>query len=274
MALMYHYCSPQTFQQIIEKKKLWLSSINNLNDSAEGKWFENSLIKVLRSNEGEFGKEWCDLVLGVYSDCNVPRYITCFSMNSDSLSQWRAYAEDGTGVAIGFDEDLFDLNYINGHKGYESGSDTVICDVLYKDANDIELELYNFIKSMRHMVTNSNAFASTIASRFMNMATKYKNPAFSEEKEKRLICTPYFIGSCDGEMTILSRVREPIGEMKHRISSGYLTTYYELDFSKMDCVCEIILGPKNKFHDHDLTLFLKSNALSKVKFTRSAATYR
>ena len=30
-------------------------------------------------------------------------YISCFSKKPDLLSQWRAYAEDGTGVSIGFD---------------------------------------------------------------------------------------------------------------------------------------------------------------------------
>jgi hypothetical protein len=30
-------------------------------------------------------------------------FLTCFSENGDLLSQWRAYGNNGDGVAIGFD---------------------------------------------------------------------------------------------------------------------------------------------------------------------------
>lgn len=33
---------------------------------------------------------------------DISRYICCFSENGDILSQWRAYADDGKGLAIGF----------------------------------------------------------------------------------------------------------------------------------------------------------------------------
>ena len=33
-------------------------------------------------------------------------YVTCFSYQNDLLSQWRGYADDGRGAAIGFDLDV------------------------------------------------------------------------------------------------------------------------------------------------------------------------
>ena len=33
-------------------------------------------------------------------------YVTCFSYQDDLLSQWRGYADDGRGAAIGFDLDV------------------------------------------------------------------------------------------------------------------------------------------------------------------------
>lgn len=38
--------------------------------------------------------------LGAY-----PEYVVCFSKDSDSVSQWISYADDGQGLALGFDED-------------------------------------------------------------------------------------------------------------------------------------------------------------------------
>ena len=54
----------------------------------------------------------------------IKRYICCFSGDGDLLSQWRAYADDGKGISIGFKKsgikeflkgievELFDIEYI------------------------------------------------------------------------------------------------------------------------------------------------------------------
>lgn len=107
MSLIYHYCSPYTFQQIIEKKCLWLSATNNMNDFAEGGWVTNALNNVIHRVTNEKNKEWIEHLLFQYNSANTPKYVACFSKDGDILSQWRAYAQNGEGVSIGFHQESF-----------------------------------------------------------------------------------------------------------------------------------------------------------------------
>ena len=51
---------------------------------------------------------------GVYSNFSMKTFWFCFSESKDKLSQWRGYAQDGKGIAIGFNKDVLEeLNQIS-----------------------------------------------------------------------------------------------------------------------------------------------------------------
>lgn len=123
MGNIYHYCSLETFVQIIRNKALRLSELDKTNDYMEKKWGINFLYRVLRDELQGRGitmdlKEnyWYSenahnhleqLENDIKSFLNHQTLIACFSTEKDMLSQWRAYGDDGNGVAIGFDWNLF-----------------------------------------------------------------------------------------------------------------------------------------------------------------------
>ncbi|MCL2790807.1 MAG: hypothetical protein FWD79_09215 [Desulfobulbus sp.] len=45
-SIVYHYCSLSTFMKIVEGKSLWLTSIDKMNDYAEGGWFVHIINKL------------------------------------------------------------------------------------------------------------------------------------------------------------------------------------------------------------------------------------
>lgn len=273
MALIYHYCSPQTFLQIIERQCIWLSSTNNMNDSAEGEWFAKALKMVLKKKMNVYSEQWCDDVWRHFVDNTSPRYIACFSKRKDSLSQWRAYAQDGEGVAIGFDEEKFGAEGKHIHYNTEVKKSLCLCDAEYYDDLDIQDDLIQRADELRcnpnndpnHMSKSSTLFASYCTA----LSIAMKNPAFEEEDEKRLVYSAIILKDDEG-----IKVKNPIGDLHHRISNGFLTSYFEYNFPVDDLIKEIILGPKNKFQDIDMRSFLAMNSLGNVGFSRSTATYR
>lgn len=38
--ILYHYCSLETFQNIVENKSIWLSDVQKSNDSKELEWIK------------------------------------------------------------------------------------------------------------------------------------------------------------------------------------------------------------------------------------------
>ncbi|MBH3005948.1 DUF2971 domain-containing protein [Serratia ureilytica] len=265
MALIYHYCSPQTFLKIIEGKVIWLSSTNNMNDSSEGKWYKECVNKVLSENESEFGGAFCSSIKLQSEFLHKPKYISCFSLDGDSLSQWRAYAEDGVGVAIGFNEAELDVNG-DLPLGHVNGKDSVsLSRVRYYKREDLEADIKNAIERSIRSGNDSIVSQFKLVNYFYLEYLRVKNIAFAEENEKRIIFTPVYDES--------ERISNPLSELAFRVSDNLLTSHLEYKF-KSTAIAEVILGPKNKFTDYDLNMFLRHHGLEHVSCKRSEATYR
>lgn len=295
MALIYHYCSPYTFQQIIERKKLWLSSTSNMNDFSEEKWFLDIIYNVLERYENELERPWCDVVRKGLEDNFRPSYITCFSKSKDLLSQWRAYAENGLGVAIGFESDEFALTMtkpteIDGKLGNRVVAQLALQDVIYMSEDKVIDGFAAFAidwkregKGIFHDVLEGEALRNANAAQFTmtceQWTVMHKNPAFSEENETRLIYRPTYANWVDPERPFmnLERKKEALLDafdgLKYRISDGFLTSYFEYPFNPV-AIKKVVLGPRNKFAESDLKDFLLLNDMRHVEIERSSATYR
>ncbi|WP_409309844.1 DUF2971 domain-containing protein [Pectobacterium sp. B1J-3] len=271
MAIIYHYCSPETFHKIIENKTLWLSATNNMNDFSEGKWVENALAEVLNEIMSDENKEWCNELWNTMVSNNKPTYVACFSKDGDILSQWRAYAQDGEGVAIGFDEECFDLK--TGMIAFRTDvkESMKINEIEYINDNDIKLRIQKILNEDGNV--NKSWTINKLVVNLTSLAATTKSPAFKEEKEKRIIYKPLMLfGEVKGFKEIDLSLEHGY-KIKHRISNGYLTSYFEFQF-KTESIKEIILGPKNKFSQYDMGVFMHSNKLGKTKIKQSKATYR
>ena len=109
--VFYHYCSVETFRLICETKTLRFSDINLMNDAAETRWgysiFEHAANEILKrkppglENITEQFFEDVDKIINSAQAYAHP-VICAFSREPDVLGQWRAYSDDGAGVAIGF----------------------------------------------------------------------------------------------------------------------------------------------------------------------------
>ncbi len=279
MSIIYHYCSPFAFQQIIEKKCLWLSATNNLNDFTEGAWAIHAFDNVLRRIVNDKNNDWLNHINSLYRNNNVtPKYVTCFSKDGDILSQWRAYAQNGEGVSIGFDEDELVLAGRGDSSAEEKFRYPTLIDVKYMDIPQLESEISDILHAGFDI---SEARKDQQMGFEYNMKTLFhlgdlfsgvKNPAFLEEREKRMVFTTMVSGFPNLNANMLTNMA--MGPMKHRISGGFLSSYFDFNFSIKKPIREIILGPRNRFSNYDVDTFLGFNDCIDVKFERSKATYR
>lgn len=112
--LVYYYCTVTAALAILRDKELWMTDIRNLNDLNELTGVYNIFFNLLEDYDEDRERALGSLFaiarqpgaiqlyerpLGAH-----PYYVACFSKNQDSVSQWVSFADDGHGVAIGFDE--------------------------------------------------------------------------------------------------------------------------------------------------------------------------
>jgi hypothetical protein len=184
--VLWHYCSLDSFVKIITTKTLRMSSLYHMNDRMEHYWLRKLASRVIGeitdAQYEDYLKELDNEIrtTGVYLE-----FGTSFSSDKDSLSQWRQYADNCRGVAIGFRSDYF----------RECASKSVnalqLIDIIYdpKQQEDIvrkHLEMRTFAPSASDPVAGKLARFFTHHS-IMRDACRCKNPCYREEKEWRLV---------------------------------------------------------------------------------------
>lgn len=265
---VYHYCTVETMKDILEQGTLRLSDIEKSNDYAERKWIQNMI------DEEFFAKyPHNHRLFGTYQKCKKEfiesrnLYAACFSENPDLLSQWRAYAMDGRGVAIGFYKRyLKQLEEQNPNLHYLK-----ICYDL-KRHNRYACEKAEKMQCLLERRETLEHIVNMIFSEPEIDLGEMKNPAFSEEQEWR-IC-----------MTAEPAVKQDSGcgpDVEASAGVYYknyrLISYYDLKFFEEDTkpIGEIVLGPKCRMEIRDVkTCFnIWGYDSSSIEIRQSCATY-
>ena len=102
-SVIYHYCGLTAFAGIVKGKAIWLSDAYYMNDYSEHRLIiDKAIQRIEMAKAGGGGCPSHDALLELIHGVPIHPYICCFSMDGDLLSQWRAYADDGAGFAIGF----------------------------------------------------------------------------------------------------------------------------------------------------------------------------
>ena len=310
--VVYHYCSIETFISIIKQSCIRMGNIKESNDSAEIVYFSDEIEKILKDTCISFARKHNPVCVDFFKDIDYDRlidramkndtmfyYAACFSSEMDKLSQWRGYADDGKGVAIGF--------YTREFLSSCDGRNLMFNEISYewpKIKNDLQKIINEKLsqaqsKNDAKPADYENAINQVI-SKIVYDGAFYKNPAFKEEKEWRLVYYPF--GNVKNlnplsrtstynshnemfydNMNVKSICSVNFKELeckkidfKHR--DNQLISYVDMDFSKVKnkIISDIVLGPKSQIDEKELKLFLMANGYNStvIKIKKSKATYR
>lgn len=262
--LGYHYCSVDTFMQIIENKTLWLSHSRTMNDKLECVYILDILKQVIEDVNYQDNSEKSilnEIEKSCKNNVDYP-YITSLSKNKDLLSQWRAYGDNGKGVAIGLDLSKIPHKDLLGNG--DPASNIIIDEVCYKTKT-----IYSILKKMLETIpylTDKYIERKPIVEyicQFIKILSAFtKNSTFSEEKEYRICyfpCYRYLLKNLYKENVEI----EQHLDLKFRTKNSEIISYFEYNFSD-DVVSEIVLGPTTRVNKNQLTLFL-SQYLPNIK---------
>lgn len=273
MNLMYHYCNISTALSVLKTREIWMTSIRNLNDSNETvgvyKLFFSELEKYdagknLFRGLLDFARqpgaiELYENPLGAY-----PEYVACFCKNPDSVSQWIAYADNGHGVAIGFDEAAFNqLDYADGID-YRA--------ISYVTEEEIAASvpaIYEYLAHNRsdNAMTMMDMAMAKIKEQYA-IGRDHKTFHYQSECEKRVIYnypTPV-TGLPQGWV---------VKDIDAYAKKNMINTYVPLGFPQ-DAIKAIVTGPKYESNAYELEIALIALGydVSKIELRKSTSGYR
>ncbi len=269
---VYHYCSTSALRSIVESGRFRLGNVFFMNDYTEVEWFMEICRRVIKTGcyQAAFRKN----LLGLLSRPFDHIYCGCFSEAQDDLSQWRGYADDGRGVAIGVD-----LNVIL-EKNKGDGNNSLELRYVEYDESTTREEAEKVIQNHVAIDPKDPSPGSSEADfAFMSLrylAPIFKNPAFCNEQEIRLICRDSrdIDDLCPRDKYQESRVKRLGSEIKFSDRRGKLVPYVSFELP-CKAVEEVWLGPQfgDKRDESALRLFLTSHGIN-AKLRRSEAPYR
>lgn len=278
--ILYHYCGLEAFLSIIKNSTLWLSDIRKSNDYLECVYCRDKINEKIRGfleDDKEDLEAW-NFGYNINSDLSMDMisYVACFSENKDQLSQWRGYADNGAGIAVGFSRESFaDLKEAApSHISFRK--------VIYD-----EKEQEKFIErigreSIKAMETKPVAqVAAELNQNYRLQFPVLKNASFEEEAEWRIIFNDSFSKRKRhvGKNILFSGIRYTVREKR-------LVSYIEMDFSKLkhNAIKEIWIGPKAEVEIQDIMHLLdvygyyddveSYNEFVPIKIAHSASSYR
>jgi len=264
--VLYHYCRLETFLSIVNSGVLRLSDSRCTNDAYENIWItkfiRETLAKIEQSNE-QYTKE-LEKYITVFGNEFFP-YIACFSENDDSLSQWRAYGDDGNGVAIGFE-----IKIPQGLPMTHAGKNALDYSLrVNKVVYDCGVQRKLVEDEIQKILEDGSEHLFLHANNLIVLSYIYKHPAFQEEKEWRIINTPLI----DTNYLMSGQV----SDMKFRVTRDRLIPFWEMPItveSNYVSIKEVILGPKNKTIPKTMHDFLEMRNFHDVIIKQSNAPYR
>lgn len=275
--LIYHYCDAQTFHAICQNKTIRLCDLFSMNDYMEVHWGYSIWEKAATELLPEVGKEFLDAIDEIihFSGFKGLLVSSSFSLDGDVLSQWRAYSDDGNGFAVGFlAKDLLKLSVRGLKVEYNEIKQIKEVVKLIKSIYTVEQELEQDERFGEDFWRICNTLSFDLAS--------YKNPAFSEEKEVRLVHLLNFEKS-NNSLKIIDYGGRAFGEdskgqeVKFLMSQNAPKTYIDLDYSnnnKAFPIKEVIIGPKNSVLQSAISIYLETLKIPNVLVKNSKASYR
>jgi DUF2971 family protein len=246
---LYHYTNDAGLAGIIESGRLWFSDIFALNDPSELRHGLYIVIDLLKSRATDARPEIVtfasmferfDLDAGIEAAGHF--FFCCFSADGDDLGQWRAYADNGQGFALGFDtrslEDAFTKRKGKPIKQYATFH------ITYDDTEltRIQTALVDLVDPLISLPRTARVRGDALHAYMMDLLVYhsmdvirgvmfFKHEAYRNEKEYRF--------------QQLFRRDKPAPDVKHRQRGTSLVRYREFDWRKLapGSLKKIVIGP-------------------------------
>jgi len=278
--LIFHYTNDVGLRGILESGQLWLTDIFSLNDPSELSHGLSHAVNIL-SNKASTGppesKIFAADIAAFIQQGGIRKsghYFMCsLSSNGDDLGQWRAYADNGRGYALGFDAKALEDAFAK-HGG---GPMLKAFPITYNDSALIEMHrrmidrMFGLISLPRGKQLNSGAVKEYIADlstllivHALHAALHFKHEAYRNEAEYRLLQ--------------IHGVDKPPPEAKLRVRAYSLIKYREFHWRSAGAATlrKIVVGPAADFEKASQfakdCLTLPSQGT--VEITRSEIPYR
>lgn len=284
---LYHYCSVESFVSIVRSRSIWLSSLSLSNDSMEGRLVNTTVMRLAERDALDAATRERLRESLAFTERFFDGLGFCLSEDGDLLSQWRGYAADARGVAIGFSRSYLESLAVSSRGSSTPGF------ALYKveyEPDMHEAQIEPTYRELRKLI-DAGAFKlrglrllldsrtdeeiaeddkriehahKALMFKLLELFPKLyelKASAFREEREWRLVSM--LVGSASDDYL-------------YRAAHSRVIPYRAFDLPPREtpAITEVVIGPRHETPPSVVQSILKQAGFGIVSVRRSDATYR
>lgn len=238
---VFHYTDDIGLRGILHGGKLWLTDVFSLNDPSELFHGLKLAFRILIEKATESGRTPegdIDRLKEAFQN-SAHCFCCSFSEAADELGQWRAYADDGKGYAIGFDWQALEAIFLGTYSAnflvsYDEQDLRGGIDRIFKSYS----ALVKLLPSIEFQEEEYERFGrrvhEALAGQMIRMSLLFKHPAYLNEAEWRLL--------------MIQKSSDPDGIL-YRPRKYDLIKYKEFDWraAGSSVLKEIVIGPAANF---------------------------
>lgn len=219
---IFHYTDLNALKSILDKSELWLSHVHFMNDHSEFDFCLKIIREGLRRKVEEYAGAEFEGFKFFDAISEIPVYVSSFCIESDLLSQWRAYCPSSGGYALEFDFD-------NIGQQVNPLADTVFQICCYAEEvqkAELERKISEIFEAMLKIMDGRQSLMTSYQQicESLILSLQLKDKGFREEREVRLIS--------------IAKNKTP----SFRAKGSILIPYYAFPFD-VNAVKRIVIGP-------------------------------
>lgn len=205
--VLFHYTRLEGLKGIVKNRSLRFTHTSSLNDPSELVYGKNLIIEIIKK---ELSKKHEKVILEFlnalidnmirFNQVMYETYIACFCKSENLLSQWRSYASSGGGYNLGI-EFTSDTKFFHTLDETREDSYIILRKIQYLPKDQIEM-VERYITSLLKYANDAIVYlkkhdgipqhwpqmaAMESSNPLFDLMFSFKNPAFREENEWRLI---------------------------------------------------------------------------------------
>lgn len=266
---LFHYCSIRVFHSIILNRCLWLSSAFGTRDYHEIYYgfsiFEDLAPSLVQDNVYKTVRQHLEEITAYYEI-----FIASLSSNGDMAVQWNQYADQGRGVAIGFESASF--NARPGGRVFDiMPSRSVSIDKVSYDPEAQRARIKDRIEWLNRFAQigpDPPAYAIYMDSAF------FKQPQYIAEDEWRIV---YIATKARPAHIDLETERDrSLANVKFRTTISSIVPYVDFPLfpNSIPPIREVILGPNCEAEPRHVTQLLEAHGFEDVQVGKSGTKQR
>jgi hypothetical protein len=282
---LYQYTNSAGLRGIFDSQKMWFTDYRFLNDPSELShgmdMARDMLLDAQNGLDGRvrfFLKCAADMFCRENVEATLAFFVASFSRARDDLGQWRAYADNGRGFAVGFAPRMF---RIKGEANPSPDENAFLGSVLYDVGDVLSRHRLAIDEAIEIFRTAVDAQASLMADRAIGIAfiqefsrhliaspliwnaLTSKHPAYKHEQEVRLL----MMGTTD--------MLAPFIMTRSRGTEIVPYIPYPWNVREPGAIVEVLVGPAAPHGAEDaVRVMLATYGLKDVAIERSEIPYR